>query len=362
MDRAPVIGLDIGGRTIKHTMLTPAGNKYQASGGLVPSRYMELELEQIIKRFAAKIPEDVSGVGITSSYPISCTTYRKGIEKICNLVHSALPQKPVFFIDFEGRMWPLHKVMSVNPARFAMSNFYGSAYLGSKVCSTAVVMDTGSTSTDILLTADNHLNTIGKDTNTIRRNLTGEMTWTGIIATLISSLTEFVPLRGQFVKGSPRGGQTNDVYNILYYDKMRDLLHMYGVKQKERDEYYKGIAAYFAYDLENIEPVEIKNVARYVSIKHREIVAGFLLQVLSFYKLHVKDTNYVLMGIGKDILLKKVLALLNVDESCIFDAADYIPGDLWAHGSSVGAALRTLDHVTGEFIPLSDIKGDEIHG
>jgi hypothetical protein len=103
-------------------------------------------------------------------------------------------------------------------------------------------------------------------------------------------------------------------------------------------------------------------MARYVSVKHVEVVAGFLLQVLSYHKLHVKDTDFVLMGIGKDILLKKVLNLLDVDQSRIFDAADYTPGDLWAHGSSVGAALRTLDHAAGEHVPLSSIERGEIHG
>ncbi|MGC1121331.1 MAG: hypothetical protein WBA22_09570, partial [Candidatus Methanofastidiosia archaeon] len=60
--------------------------------------------------------------------------------------------------------------------------------------------------------------------------------------------------------------------------------------------------------------------------------------------------------IGKDLLLKKVLTLLDVEKSRIFDVADYVPGDFWAHGSSLGAALHTLDHVTGENIPLSDIR------
>ncbi len=357
MDIKPVVGLDIGGRSVKYTVLNPTGNKYQTVGGIASSYHMELELEPIFKKIAAHIPEDVSCINAVMSYPISCRTYHKGVERIATLFKNILPEKPVFFIDHEGYMWPLHEVMSTDPARFAMSNFFGSAFFGSKVCDNAIVMDTGSTSTDILLTADNRPVTIGQDTEDIRRNLTGEMTWTGVIATLISSLTQFVPLRGQWVKGSPRGGQTNDVYNILYYREMRDLLRMYGVKQKELDEYYLDIAAYFAYDLENIEPVEIENVARYVSMKHREIVAGFLLQVVSYHKRDVTDTDFVLMGIGKDILLKKVLNLLDVDKSHIFDAADYIPGDLWAHGSSVGAALRALDQVTGESVVLSDIEG-----
>jgi uncharacterized hydantoinase/oxoprolinase family protein len=253
-------------------------------------------------------------------------------------------------------MWPLQDVMSTNPARFAMSNFFGSAFLSSKICNNAVVMDTGSTSTDILLTADGHPVARGQDTENIRRQLTGEMTWTGIIATLISSLTQYVPLRGQLVKGSPRGGTTNDVYNILSYDEMRDLLRMYGVKQKKLDEYYLNIASLFLYDLKTIEHVEIENVARYVSVKHVETVAGFLLQVISFHNLDLKDTDFVLMGIGKDILLKKVLNVLDVPTCRIHDSADYVPGDLWAHGSSLGAALCTLDHYTKENVPLSAIS------
>lgn len=356
MDTKPAVGLDIGGRSIKYTALTPTGGKYQATGSITPSRYMELELEQILKGVISRIPEDVSCLGVLTSYPISCTTYRRGVERLVTLFKDMLLTTPVFFIDFEGRMWPLEDVMSTDPARFAMSNFLGSVFLGSKVRSTGVVMDTGSTSTDILRIADNHPVTIGRDTENIRRTLTGEMTWTGVIATPISSLAQFVPLRGQLVKGSPDGGTANDVYNVLSYEKMGEILRTYGMNQKRKEEYSLDIASLFLYDLENIEPAEVENVARYVSVKHVETVAGFLLQVLSFHKLKAEDTDFVLMGIGKDLLLKKVLTLLDVEKSQIFDVADYVPGDFWAHGSSLGAALRALDHATGENVPLSDIR------
>ncbi len=357
MTDGSIIGFDIGGSNIKFATLTPHKQKYLARGRIVNVPYMRIELEYTVKRLLSEVPENISCVGVITSYPVSCGDQRKAMEELVSLFQDALPEKPVFFIDFEGRMWPLKEVMSTTPARFAMSNFFGSAFFGSKVCDNAIVMDTGSTSTDILLTADNRPVTIGQDTEDIRRNLTGEMTWTGVLFTPISSLTQFVPLRGRLVKGNPRGGQTKDVYSVLYYDEVQDLLRMYGAKQKEKDKYALDIASLFLCDLENIEPIEIENVARYVSIKHREIVAGFLLQVMSYHKRDVTDTDFVLMGIGKDILLKKVLNLLDVDKSHIFDAADYIPGDLWAHGSSVGAALRALDQVTGENIALSDIEG-----
>lgn len=361
MAKDSVIGLDIGGSNIKFTMLTPQRTGYLVSGGIVNAPYMDLELEHIVKRFLTENAEDVSCVGVITSYPVSCGDYYKGVERIVTLFSELLPETPVFFIDFESRMWPLQEVMSTNPARFAMANFLGSAYLASKIRDNAIVMDTGSTSTDILLTRDNVPVAIGKDTGNIRRNLTGEATWTGIITTLISSLTQSVPLRGRWTPGSPRGGTTNDVYNILYYDTMRDLLRMYGVKQKKIEDYYLNIASLFVFDLENIERTEIENVARYVSTKHVGTVAGFLLQVLSFHNLDLKDTDFVLMGIGKDILLKKVLTLLDVPRSQVFDSEDHVPGDFWAHGSSVGAALRTLDYTTGECVPLSALKGGTAH-
>ena len=354
----PVVSLDIGGRSIKYTIISPINDHYCIIGGINSSYYMELEFEKIFKKIITKIPEDPSCIGVIMSYPISCKTYREGLGRIVALFQKVLPEPPVFFIDYESRMWPLDEVLSTDPARFAMSNFFGSAYLGSKIRDHAVVMDTGSTSTDILLTAGNRPVAIGQDTDTIRRQMTGEMTWTGIIATPISSVTESLPLRGCLVKGSPHGGTMNDVYNILHYEQMRDILRIYGVRQQELEKYYHDIATYFAYDLENIESVEIKNIAQYISVKHVEIVAGFLIQVLSHHKLNIHNTDFVLMGIGKDILLKKVLRLLDVEESHIFDAADYVPGELWAHGSSIGAALRTLDHVRGENIALSEIEGE----
>ncbi|MGC1121679.1 MAG: hydantoinase/oxoprolinase family protein, partial [Candidatus Methanofastidiosia archaeon] len=188
MKEGSVVGFDIGGTNIKSTVLTPKGNQYVASGKIVNAPYIGLELEHIVNRLIPKSKEDISCVGIITSYPVSCGDSHKGVERLVTLFKDILPATPVFFIDFEGRMWPLEDVTSTDPARFAMSNFLGSVFLGSKVCSTCVVMDTGSTSTDILRIADNHPVTIGRDTGDIRRTLTGEMTWTGIIATPISSL------------------------------------------------------------------------------------------------------------------------------------------------------------------------------
>ena len=355
-----VIGFDIGGSNIKFSMFTPHNQKYVATGGIVNAPYIGIELEHVIKQFLSHVSDDIAHVGIITSYPVSCENQYKALEQIVTLFQKLLPEPPVFFIDYESRMWPLDEVLSTDPARFAMSNFFGSAYLGSKIRDHAVVMDTGSTSTDILLTAGNRPVAIGQDIDTIRRQMTGEMTWTGIIKTPISSVTESIPLRGCLVKGNPRGGTMNDVYNILYYKKMQELLDIYNITQKEKDKYFLNLASFFLFHLDDMSYGEVENVARYISVKHMEIVAEFLIQVLSHHKLDIHDTDFVLMGIGKDILLKKVLRLLDVEESHIFDAADYVPGELWAHGSSVGAALRTLDHVRGENITLSEIKEGKI--
>jgi hypothetical protein len=88
MNTARVVGLDIGGRSIKYTVLNPTENKYQATGGIVHSLYMELELEQIFKRLAARILEDISCVGVIMSYPLSCGDYLKGVQRIVPLFSS----------------------------------------------------------------------------------------------------------------------------------------------------------------------------------------------------------------------------------------------------------------------------------
>ena len=356
MSTGSIVGLDIGGRNIKYVVLTPTGSTYQAIGGIVHPTHMKLELKHVLKRLLARIAGDIFFISTVMSYPTSCKDYQKGVETIVDMFLDIRPKAPVSLVDFQGNLWSLKDALHTDPTGLGATNFFGSLFLASKIQSPAIVMDTGSTSTDILFVTDNGPNIIGRDTSNVKRSFTGETTWTGIIYTLINSLTHFVPIRGRLVRGSPRGGSVNAVYNILNYEEMGKLLRMYGIKQKELDDYYVDIAAFFGCDLMNIGRIEIDNIAHFVSIKHIEVVVESLLQVVSWHKMNLRDIDFILMGIGKDILLKKVLNLFDIPKSQIFDAADHVPGDLWAYGSALGAALRGLDHVTGENVPISSIK------
>lgn len=355
MSTESVLGIDIGGKNIKYTVLTPEKGKYHIDGGIIHSISMKMELDHILKRLLARIPE-VSCIGVTMSFPVSYRDFQKGVEKIVNSFVNSEPGAPVLLVDFQGDLWSLRDAVTAEPVRFSASNFFGSAFLASKICDNAVMIDTGSTSTDIILIKNGRPLIMGKDIEDIKRNLTGEMTWTGIMHTLVSSLTHFVPFRGRLVRVNSSSTTTNDIYNVLNYAEMGSLLRIYGMKQKEIEYYYLSVASFFGYDLSTIEPREIENASRFVSIKHMESVAESLLRVISGYNMSLQDTNFVLMGIGKDILLKKVLNLLEVPKSRVFDVADYVPSDSWTYGSALGVALHVLDHVTGEHVAISEIK------
>lgn len=364
MNTGSLVGCDIGGKNVKYTVLTPKDGMYQVRGGIVHSMAMKMELEHILRRLIAHLPEDTLCVGVSMSFPVGYRDFREGVLKVVNILSESSARVPVVLVDFQGDVWSLEESVSQDPVRFSASNFLGSAFLASKLCSNSVMMDTGSTSTDIILTRNNHPVLLGSDVTDTKRNITGEMTWTGIIHTQVSSLTHFVPLRGQLVRGSSSGATTNDVYNVLYYEEMEKLLKMSGMQQKEREHYHLGMASLFGYDFGSIREEEVETVARFVSIKHIETIAESLLRVLSGHKLSVRGTNYVVMGLGKDILLKRVLGLLEVPKSHIYDVSDYIPGDSWMYGSSLGIALRMLDHVTGKTMALpamKEVKSDEIN-
>lgn len=364
MDTGSFVGFDIGGKNVKYAVLTPQDDMYLVRGGIVQSMFMKMELKHILTRILAQIPEDTQCIGVCMSFPVGYRNFQEGVQKVVNIFLESDFKAPVFLVDFQGDLWSLKESVSQDPVRFSASNFFGSAFLASKICNNSVMMDTGSTSTDIIFCKNNRPVLLGSDITDMKRNITGEMTWTGIIHTLVSSLTHFVPLRGQLVRGCSSGATTNDVYNVLYYEKMEQLLQISGIQQKEREHYHLGVASLFGYDFESLREVEVEAVARFVSVKHIEAIAESLLRVLSGHKLSLKDSNYVIMGLGKDIVLKRVLNLLEVPQSHIYDISNHIPGDSWTYGSSLGAALRVLDYSKGDNVPIplmKEVKKDEIN-
>ncbi|MBU7024567.1 MAG: hypothetical protein HXS40_10420, partial [Theionarchaea archaeon] len=213
MDEGPVMGIDIGGKNVKYTVLIPEDGKYLVNSGIIPSMFMKMELEHILTQLLTHVPEDTSCVGVTMSFPVGYRDFQEGVKEVVRMLVSCPESTPVMLVDFEGNLWSLRDSLSQDPVRFSASNFFGSAFLASKVCDNSIMMDTGSTSTDIICIKKGCPVLLGRDTSNLKRNSTGEMTWTGIVHTLVSSLTHLVPLRGRLVRASPSGATANDVYN-----------------------------------------------------------------------------------------------------------------------------------------------------
>jgi probable H4MPT-linked C1 transfer pathway protein len=364
MDEGPVVGIDIGGKNVKYTVLIPEDEKYLVNSGIIPSMFMKMELQHILTQLVTHVPEDTSCVGVTMSFPVGYRDFQEGVKEVVQILVSCSGSTPVMVVDFEGNLWSLRDSLSQDPVRFSASNFFGSAFLASKICDNSIMIDTGSTSTDIICIRKGCPVLLGRDTSNLKRNSTGEMTWTGIIHTLVSSLTHLVPLRGRLVRASPSGATTNDVYNVLSYDEMRSLLRLSKIEQKEPEHYSLGLASLFGYDLKSVESVEVETIARFVSLKHREVLAESLLQVLSGHRLPLEETDFVIMGLGKDILVRRMLGYLEIPESHIRDVQDYVQGDSWFYGSSLGVSLRILDYITkekSEIMSIKEVKDNEIN-
>ena len=222
------------------------------------------------------------GVTMTAELSDAFRSKREGVLFVLDAVNYAFPGIPVYLLDINGVM--VKQREGLNPLDYAATNWLASAQYLAIGRSDFILMDVGSTTTDIIPVRGGRVVTRGR--TDIERLTSGELVYTGVIRSNPDTVTGQVPIDGQMCRvAAEYFSNMGDVYLILgcltqegYSCPTPDGRAKSGGAAAER------LARLVCADAEMLDPEQILKLARYLFERQLQKVTEALLQVLSVQK------------------------------------------------------------------------------
>lgn len=281
---ADYCGWDIGGVHLKLSRLRCRGETASILTRIVP---FEIWREpaglaprmRVLAGEAAHEPGAAHGVTMTAELSDVFPTRTEGVRSILRACAEALPVEPRV-LDRHGALLELREAME-RPLEVAAANWAATAHLVGRAVRDALLIDVGSTTTDIIPVRGGEPCPAGRsDTERLQ---SGELVYSGVLRTPPASLAEVVPIRGGFCRVAPEHfTMMGDVYLILGSITAEEYTAPTpDGRGRTRKDAMARLARLVCADLDEIGPAAVETIARYLRDRQVDRLAEAILQVLS---------------------------------------------------------------------------------
>ena len=282
-----IIGFDVGGANVKAVRLDRLAN------GEVQIRTASIPLE--IWRDPSLLVGELSELGheldscscshlaltLTAELCDSFRTKREGVNFICNAVSKAFPDLETFALDVMSGEWVEIGRVAETPLHFAANNWMASALHAAESHPDGLLIDVGSTTTDIIPLVGGTVPARGR-TDTERLTY-GELVYCGVLRTNPDTLVQVVPVRGAMCRVTAElFSLMADVHvllgNLTESDYSCQTADGRGPSQEEA---HARLARLACSDSEALDRNDILVMARYIYEAQIHELTAAALQVLS---------------------------------------------------------------------------------
>jgi probable H4MPT-linked C1 transfer pathway protein len=262
---------------------------------------------------SSKGPELVSVV-MTAELSDTFETKREGVTTITNGVRRTLRNIPIVFPDLYLELLDPEQVIA-EPLRVAAANWPVLGWSVGRGIPNCILIDVGSTTTDIIAIRDGYPITIGKgDTD---RLMSGELVYTGALRTNLSTILREIDFDGVSCRVSSEYFATSaDVHLVLghivedqYTSESADG------RGKSIDECKARLARVVCGDIETVPEKQIIEIATQAWTQQLKDIAGAVFQVCALHDLEPTQQTFVFSGIGAAFLGRSALAPLDIKEA-----------------------------------------------
>jgi (4-(4-[2-(gamma-L-glutamylamino)ethyl]phenoxymethyl)furan-2-yl)methanamine synthase len=278
--RDRVLGWDVGGANVK-AATAEAGPR----GRVVHTRSRAYEiwrdkdaLPGVLRALAAELPP-VSAVAVTMTAELSDVfrTKREGVHFVLDAVE-AVSRAPVGVFTTAGRLVDTATARA-QPLDVAASNWVATALLVSRFVNDALLVDVGSTTTDVVPVVGGRVAAVGRTDP--ERLLAGELVYTGVVRTNVAAMVRSVPLRGgQCPVASELFAVSGDVHVLLGSLAPDDYTGPTPDGRPPGPEFAaERLARVVCADREMLDADEIRAVAAAVALSQVEEVAAAITRV-----------------------------------------------------------------------------------
>jgi probable H4MPT-linked C1 transfer pathway protein len=207
----PIIGWDVGGVNLKAARL---------ADGPLTTAIQPFELQRAPDRLSAALadiaarlhatPADLHAVTMTAELSQHFRTKRDGVAFVLDALAAALPGSVLHVWGTDGRFHTPDGARA-EPLRAAASNWMATAAFVAQHAPDAILIDVGSTTTDIIPIVAGEVAALGRTDP--ERLSSGELVYTGALRTPVEAVVRRVPLGGGHASVSAEGfALTADLY------------------------------------------------------------------------------------------------------------------------------------------------------
>lgn len=206
-----ILGLDIGGANLKAA--TASGQACSVPFDLwrAPDELPQ-QLRELLQRFP---PADALAVTMTGELADCFATKAEGVRRIVQSCEEVAGNRPVHFWHTSGQFVSAARAIA-EPLGIAAANWHALATWAGRLVphGRALLIDIGSTTTDLIPLVDGH--PCPQGLTDVTRLLAGELVYTGVRRTPLCAVAPSAPFRGQMCPlAAELFATTLDVYLIL---------------------------------------------------------------------------------------------------------------------------------------------------
>lgn len=284
---AGFIGWDIGGVNVKASWL--GMEKEWIRQTRVTSRPFEIWrdkelLPEVLRAAVRDIGPDrpIRAMAVTMSAELSdvFATKREGVLYVLNCVRSCFPDCELYALNLSGELVPLEDAVA-SPLDFAAANWVASARWLAGRYPNCLLIDVGSTTTDILPVLGGRIRVSGNtDTD---RLCSGELVYTGVLRTNLAAIVQSVPVHGRSCRvASEYFSISGDIHLILGNIKPKDYTCTTPDNRPPSLESARSrLARLVCSDTEMLNVYEIDALARFIHTRQVLQIRSGIEQVLA---------------------------------------------------------------------------------
>ncbi len=237
-------------------------------------------LHTIFFSVAGDIPAQAMAVTMTAELSDVFATKREGVLFILENVKSCFPQVETHILSVSGEFVPLLEAQA-RPLDFAAANWRASAQWISRKYPDCLLVDVGSTTTDILPILNGKVRVSG--CTDMARLSSGELVFTGVLRTNLAAIVQSVPAGGRMCRvASEYFSVSGDVHLILGRLQPQDYsCSTPDGRPPSIDSARKRLARLVCADAEMLSTSEIDEMARYICSQQVRQIREGMEQVIS---------------------------------------------------------------------------------
>jgi probable H4MPT-linked C1 transfer pathway protein len=312
-----IIGWDVGGANTKASLVEFSGDRIVKIRSIL--RYFPIWLDgkerlpEVLKELKDELlkGEKIDGVAVTMTAELSDAYYtkREGVNHILDSVKIAFQNEDqlIRVVDVDARLRSIEEAR-MEPLKVAAANWPATAWLVAQHLSNTIVVDAGSTTTDVIPITDGKIVALGKTDP--ERLVSGELVFTGALRTPIPAITKMLTYRKKPCRvSSEKFALSADVHLVLgHINEDEYTCDTADGRGKNRKDSLARLARVICADTEMLTETEIVALAREVYEAQLDAVSEGIGQVAQ--RLHIKDKSskkcpVTVAGLGRRFLAGK---------------------------------------------------------